>query len=229
MKTNSWQVLAQQCQYSFEDITKIDPKISDLISIGADLEITTLIGAYSKGYFPMEVGDENENKVVGWFSPLERGIIPLDKLHVTKSMKKSAKKYTCTIDKEFENVMRGCMTAPRKHGWINEAFIESYTKLFENGLAHSVEVYEGKNLVGGLYGVSFGRFFAGESMFSLKTDASKVALMKLIEHLNAEGAILLDTQWLTDHLARLGAIEIPRSKYSQLLDKALALPSMNWQ
>ena len=210
----TWQNLAELSQYEFPNINKIDKNLGDLISIGADLETSTLIKAYSSGYFPMEVSDENGNMILGWFSPIKRGVLPLGNLRITKSMKKSYNRFTYKIDQKFEKVMR--------------KFIYNYTKLHELGFAHSVEVYEDDELVGGLYGVSLGAFFAGESMFSTKSDASKVALIKLIEILKDQKALLLDTQWLTPHLASLGAIEISRNEYSIQLNEALIKPSMNW-
>lgn len=227
-KNSNWQEIANECEYQFPDLKEVDTKYGDLIIIGADLKPSTLIQAYSQGYFPMEVKDESNHKVLGWFSPVERGIIPLNNLRITKSMKQSYKKYSVTIDKCFEDVMRGCMNSDRKGGWINEEFIESYCLLHEMGLAHSVEVHLNNNLVGGLYGVSIGGFYAGESMFSTSRDASKVALMKLVEHMNDQGAKLLDTQWLTDHLASLGAVEVPRSEYLVQLRNAKAQPSIIW-
>lgn len=228
IKSSNWQEIAAQCEYQFPDLEEVDDKYGDLITIGADLKPSTLIYAYSQGYFPMEVKDENNHKVLGWFSPLQRGTFPLDKLRITRSMRQSAKKYETRIDSSFEEVMRGCMTAKRKGGWINEEFISSYVALHKLGFAHSVEVFEDKKLVGGLYGVGFGGFFAGESMFSKSRDASKVALMKLVDHLNLKNAKLLDTQWLTDHLASLGAVEMPRPRYLALLHEAISQPSIIW-
>ena len=224
----TWQNLAELSQYEFQNINKIDKNLGDLISIGADLETSTLIKAYSSGYFPMEVSDENGNMILGWFSPIKRGVLPLGNLRITKSMKKSYNRFTYKIDQKFEKVMRKCKELPRKGGWINDEFIYNYTKLHELGFAHSVEVYEDDELVGGLYGVSLGAFFAGESMFSTKSDASKVALIKLIEILKDQKALLLDTKWLTPHLASLGAIEISRNEYSIQLNEALIKHSMNW-
>ena len=229
MTTNrNWQEYSDNSQYQFPGLEQLDTKLGDLITVGADLEISTLINAYTNGYFPMEVSIDRKNKTTGWFSPKLRGIIPIDKLHVTKSMRRSYKNFTFEIDNNFENIMRKCMETPRKGGWINERYIEKYHDLYNAGFAHSVEVYSQNELVGGLYGVSIGGLFAGESMFSLKSDASKVALMKLIEILKSIGAKLLDTQWLTPHLKSLGAVVVPREKYGQMLKNAIAEPSTKW-
>ena len=227
-KNFDWKEVAGQCDYRFPESHDIEKYEDDLVSIGADLKPATLINAYSNGYFPMEVDDENRHRVLAWFSPVNRGIIPLENLRVTKSMNKSAKKYTTSIDKCFEDVMRSCMNTKRKGGWITEDFIASYVQLYEMGFAHSVEVFEEGYLVGGLYGVAIGGFFAGESMFSAKRDASKVALMHLVDHMRSQNATLLDTQWLTDHLSTLGAIEIPRAEYIRRLSEAIVRPSIKW-
>ena len=156
----------------------------------------------------------NDEDDIGWWSPLQRGILPLDGLHVTRSMKSSARRYHCTDNQQFERVMRGCAAQNRPGGWITESFIEAYVELHELGWAHSVEVLDDSGtLVGGLYGVRIGRFFAGESMFHLARDASKVALMHLVREMQSHSMELLDVQWLTPHLATLGAVSIPREDY----------------
>lgn len=155
---------------------------------------------------------------IAWWSPLKRGIITLDSLRVTRSMRRSSRRYTCTENVQFERVMRGCATPNRPGGWITEPFIDAYVELHALGWAHSIEVLdESGTLVGGLYGVRVEGLFAGESMFHLARDASKVALMHLVEAMNDRGMPLLDVQWLTPHLQSLGAVEIARSDYLRRL------------
>jgi leucyl/phenylalanyl-tRNA--protein transferase len=185
---------------------------SDLIGVGGDLEPATLIAAYRRGMFPMPVNGDPE--LLGWWSPDPRGIVPLDGLRVTRSMRQSAKRYTTRIDTSFEEVVRACADPVREHGWITEAFVHAYTRLHQLGWAHSVEVFDREGrLAGGLYGVRVGGLFAGESMFHRQRDASKVALMALVETMRGSGMALLDVQWATDHLVSMGAQAIPRSDY----------------
>lgn len=187
-----------------------------LCGVGADLAPSTLIAAYRLGLFPMPV----RKKVIGWWSPDPRGILPLDNLRVTRSLRQSIKRYEVRIDTCFRDVMEQCGDPDRPHGWITPAFVAAYETLHELGWAHSVETFLDGRLVGGLYGVRVGRLFAGESMFALERDASKVALVALVEHLRETGATLLDVQWSTDHLASLGVIDVPRSEYLELLADA---------
>lgn len=164
---------------------------------------------------------------IGWFSPDPRGVIPLNGLRVSRSLRRSVRRYSVTFNVEFEAVMRACGDPARPHGWINEQFIEAYTRLHTLGHAHSVEVRtEDGSLAGGLYGVAIGGFFAGESMFSVARDASKVALVALVDALRDGGGALLDVQWVTPHLASLGAVEIPRPDYLRLLAGAVARPEL---
>jgi leucyl/phenylalanyl-tRNA--protein transferase len=193
----------------------------DLIGAGADLEAPTLIGGYRRGLFPMEI--TGLPGVVGWWSPDPRGILPLDALRVTKSLRQSAKRFVVQVDTAFERVIRACADPSREDGWITEDFVRAYVRLHELGWAHSVEVFDGGGeLAGGLYGVRIDRFFAGESMFHRQRDASKVALMALVELMRRTGMSLLDVQWRTDHLATLGAVAIPRREYLALLSRAVA-------
>ena len=192
----------------------------DLVAAGADLEPSTLIDAYSRGLFPMLVS--GMPGVLGWWSPDPRGIIPLDGLRVTKSLRQSARKFEVRIDTCFEQVMRGCGDPARAGGWITADFIDAYLLLHELGWAHSIEVFDrAGELAGGLYGVRIGGFFAGESMFHRQRDASKVALVALVETMRESGMTLLDTQWCTEHLASLGAVEINRTEYLRRLAGAL--------
>jgi leucyl/phenylalanyl-tRNA---protein transferase len=196
----------------------------DLIAVGGDLEPSSLVTAYRCGIFPMEV--TGTAGLLGWWSPDPRGILPLDGLRVTRSMRQSAKKFVVRIDTFFERVIRGCADPSRDDGWITGEFVSAYTRLHELGWAHSIEVFnrEGE-LAGGLYGVRIEGLFAGESMFHRERDASKVALMALVDLMQSSGMRLLDIQWCTEHLASLGAIAIPRREYFERLADAVALPS----
>ena len=192
----------------------------DLVAAGADLEPATLVRGYVCGLFPMGIG--RTNRQIGWWSPSMRGILPLDGLHVTRSMRQSAKRYKVTIDNDFNGVIRACASPTREGVWITRNFIDAYCELHRLGWAHSVETYsEDGHLVGGLYGVRIGRFFAGESMFHVQRDASKVALMHLVATMRTSEMSLLDVQWSTPHLASLGVIEIPRAEYLTRLADAV--------
>lgn len=189
-----------------------------LCGVGADLQAGTLLAAYRAGLFPMPV----RKRVVGWWSPDPRGILPLDGLQVSRSLRRSCRRYEVRVDTRFRDVMERCGDPARPHGWITPAFIEAYSRLFELGWVHSFETYLDDELVGGLYGVRIGGLFAGESMFSTETDASKVALVALVDWLKATDGRLLDVQWKTEHLATLGVIEVSRPRYLALLTDALA-------
>ena len=197
---------------------------SDLLALGADLEPSTLIDAYRRGMFPMGVGELRD--MLGWWSPDPRGILPLDGLRVTRSMRQSAKRFEIRVDTCFTRVIRACADPSRVSSWITEEFIEGYTRLHELGWAHSVEVFDrSSQLAGGLYGVRIDGYFSGESMFHLDRDASKVALMALVDLMQASGMTLLDVQWCSDHLASLGTIAVPRSVYLARLAAALGKQS----
>lgn len=195
------------------------------VVLGGDLEPGTLLAAYQAALFPMPVG----RRRIGWWSPDPRGVIPVgpsalttgDGLHVSRSLKRSIPRFTATVDHDFEAVMRACGDPSRPHGWINDDFIRAFVGLHEMGWAHSVEVWEHGSLVGGVYGVSIGAFFAGESMFHRSTDASKVALVHLTRLFDDVPHALFDVQWLTPHLATLGAVEIDRSQYLNRLTLAV--------
>lgn len=178
-----------------------------------------LLQGYRLGVFPMAM----ESGAIEWFSPDPRGILPLAEFHVPHDLQRVLRKgaFEIRFDTSFENVMRRC--AERPETWINEEIIESYTRLHDLGSAHSVETWMDGKLVGGLYGVSIGGAFFGESMFHHVTDASKIALCALVERLRAQKFILLDTQWLTPHLQRFGAVEVTRRQYMYLLGRAVAL------
>jgi leucyl/phenylalanyl-tRNA--protein transferase len=195
----------------------------DVLAIGADLDPGTVFAAYCRGLFPMHL-DTGE---LAWWSPDPRGVLPLDRLRVTKSLRASTRRYRVTVDAAFADVMAGCADERREQGWITPDFVEAYSELHRMGWAHSVEAWDATgDLAGGLYGVSIGGLFAGESMFHRATDASKVALVALVGILGEDGQDrLLDVQWRTEHLATLGVIEIPRREYLSRLDAALLLPS----
>jgi leucyl/phenylalanyl-tRNA--protein transferase len=192
----------------------------DLIIAGGDLEPATLISAYRQGIFPMEA--RALPGVLAWWSPNPRGILPLDRLRITRSMRQSARRYEVRTDTRFTDVMRACADPSREDGWITTPFIDAYTRLHELGWAHSVEVFDDQGLAGGLYGVRVNGLFAGESMFHARRDASKVALMALVPLMRDAGMTLLDVQWRTDHLESLGAVEVSRDQYLSLLASALA-------
>ncbi len=184
-----------------------------------------LVSAYASGWFPMAV-DPGE---IRWYSPDPRGIIPLEAFHVPSRLARvvRAGRFRIEIDRDFEAVIRACAEAERRDGdpgtWIDGEIIESYCALHRAGLAHSVEARQDGRLMGGLYGVALGGAFFGESMFHRATDASKVALVALVERLRARGYQLLDLQWVTPHLEQFGAIEIPRRTYLKMLEEAVTI------
>jgi leucyl/phenylalanyl-tRNA--protein transferase len=197
----------------------------DIVCVGADLEPATLLTAYRSGLFPMPVGKRWRQPVIGWFSPDPRGVVPLEGLRVSRSLRQSCRRFEVRTDTAFAAVMEGCADPSRPHGWIDAGIVTAYRRLHDLGWAHSVEVWRDGRLEGGLYGVAIGGLFAGESMFHRATDASKVALVALVERLVAGGYGLLDVQWLTPHLGSLGAIAVPQDDYLERLADALALPA----
>ena len=196
----------------------------DLVAGGGDLEPSTLLAAYRQGLFPMPAAIGSP--VVCWWSPLHRGVLPLDGLRVTRSLRASVRRYEVRVDSAFDEVIEACGDPGRESRWIDAAVVDGYTRLHRMGWVHSVETWHEGRLVGGLYGVAIGGLFAGESMFSRATDASKVALVHLVDLLRDEhaGQRLLDTQWQTPHLASLGVVEISRREYLRRLEVALELP-----
>ena len=195
----------------------------DLVGVGADLEPGTILTAYRTGLFPMPWGRD-----IGWWSPDPRGIIPLDGLRVNRSLRRSLRRFETTVDRAFDRVIEHCADPARPHGWISPPISEAYRRLHALGWVHSVETWRDGRLAGGLYGLSIAGLFAGESMFHLEPDASKVALVRLVEILRAQGARLLDVQWTTPHLASLGAVEVSRRHYLDLLAEALEQPCPDW-
>ena len=196
-----------------------------LVGVGADLEPGTLIAAYRRGLFPMPISGR---RPIGWWSPDPRGVLPLDGLRVSRSLRQSTKRYSIRFDHAFDEVVAGCADPRRDGGWITPEIRAAYGRLHRLGWAHSVEAWDEATgeLAGGLYGVLVDGLFAGESMFHDGRDASKVALAALVERLQAIGAVLLDVQWLTPHLASLGAVEVPRAEYLRRLDAALATDTL---
>jgi leucyl/phenylalanyl-tRNA---protein transferase len=196
-----------------------DPRSArgDIIAIGEDLSVETLRDAYRHGIFPWP----HDHLPLPWFSPRRRAVIFFDELHIGRTLRRSLRRaaYTFTIDKAFDSVIRRCATVPREDQgtWIGPDIIDAYTRLHREGDAHSVEAWEGDALVGGLYGIDAGGLFTGESMFHLRPDASKHALLHGIEHLRERGATWLDCQIMTPHMRALGAREIPRTQFLDLL------------
>jgi leucyl/phenylalanyl-tRNA--protein transferase len=189
------------------------------------IEITpqVLLKAYACGIFPM--AESAEDNALYWIEPERRGILPLDEVHIPKSLARSIRRggFEVKADNDFEAVIEGCAAprAGRRSTWINGRIRGLYRELFALGHCHTVEVWQNEELTGGLYGVHLGRAFFGESMFRRERDASKVALVHLVARLKAGGYALLDTQFVTDHLKIFGAIEVPRRAYHKLLDAAL--------
>ncbi|WOI55279.1 leucyl/phenylalanyl-tRNA--protein transferase [Palleronia sp. LCG004] len=188
-------------------------------SVRAGVTPELLLQAYVQGIFPMSDGAGEED--IFWVDPRLRGILPLDGFHLSRSLRRRirATPFEITFDQDFAGVLGGC--ADREETWINPVIADLYLRLHERGVAHSIEVHEEGALVGGVYGVTLGGAFFGESMFSVRRDASKIALVYLIDRLRENGFTLFDTQFVTDHLVTLGAIEIPRDEYRTRLSSAL--------
>lgn len=202
----------------------------DLIAASEEFSASLVVGAYLEGAFPMPM--EEFGELMCWWSPVWRGVLPPAQLRVTRSLRKSAKHYRVTEDTAFTEVVRRCADPSREGAWIDDAIASVYEELHHMGIAHSVEVWSGETLVGGLYGVGIGGLFAGESMFhdpERGRDASKVALLRLVRILSDDGVDrLLDVQWVTDHLESLGAVEVPREEYLRQLRRAISLPEPAW-
>ncbi len=205
-----------------------DPTLAsdELVAVGAALDAGTILTAYRSGLFPMPLAGAQTRGVAAWWSPDPRGILPLDGLRVSRSLRKSCGHFEVRVNTAFEQVVDACADPGRTHGWISPEIREAYVALHRLGWAHSVEAWSGDDgsLGGGLYGVAIGGLFAGESMFHRRNDASKVALVGLVDLLQSGGARLLDVQWSTPHLASLGAVEVSRRQYLELLAEALARP-----
>jgi leucyl/phenylalanyl-tRNA---protein transferase len=202
-----------------------DPSEADehgVAGVGADLEPGTLLAAYRSGLFPMPLHRQGP---LAWWSPDPRGVIPLDGLRVSRSLRRACGRYEVRADTAFAAVVEACADPRRAGGWISAEIAAAYGHLHELGWAHSVEAWDAEGLAGGLYGVAVDGLFAGESMFHRRPDASKVALVHLVDLLRADGRPrLLDVQWTTDHLRSLGAVDVARSDYLSLLAEACSLP-----
>ena len=200
-----------------------DDHPDDLWALGADLEPGTLLHAYRLGLFPMPVGPR-----LGWFSPTRRAVVPLERFSASRSLRRAARGFEIRVDTAFADVVAGCARPGEPESWIDERIATAYGHLHALGWAHSVEAWDAEGLAGGLYGVAVGGLFAAESMFHVRSDASKAAFLALAERLHAAGDAdrrLLDAQWLTPHLASLGAVEISRAAYRARLAAALELQS----
>ncbi|MGH3345367.1 MAG: leucyl/phenylalanyl-tRNA--protein transferase [Nocardioides sp.] len=199
------------------------PDDDDLVAIGADLEPGTLLAAYRSGLFPMPLPEAG---APGWWSPVRRGVLPLGGMHVSRSLHRSARRFEIRFDTACAEVIEACADPRRPGSWIDDDIRAAYLRLHELGWVHSIEAWREGHLAGGLYGVAIGGLFAGESMFHRETDASKVALLGLVELLTDEHVDrrLVDVQWETPHLASLGVVEIDRADYVARLKAALSLP-----
>lgn len=203
------------------------PPDEDVVALGADLEPGTILAAYRSGLFPMPIR-QRRREVLAWWSPEPRGILPLDGLRVSRSLRRSCGRFEIRLDTAFEQVIDACGDPGREGRWITPEIRAAYLDLHELGWVHSVEAWdEAGTLAGGLYGIAIGGLFAGESMFHRVTDASKVALVALVDLLDRAGATLLDVQWVTPHLASLGAVDIPREGYLAMVADAVALPHLD--
>ena len=194
--------------WRFPPVSAASPE--GVVGIGADLAPGTLLLAYRSGIFPMPAGDSGD---LVWWSPDPRAILRLDRFSPSRSLQKSIRRYETTVNRAFREVVVACADPGRPDGWITSEFVDAYVALHKLGWAHSIETWHRGELVGGLYGVSIGGLFAGESMFHHMRDASKVALARLVEMMRERDNALLDVQWLTPHLESLGAVEISRSDY----------------
>jgi leucyl/phenylalanyl-tRNA--protein transferase len=197
------------------------PDLPGLMGIGGDLEPQTLLEAYRRGVFPWY----SDGEPILWWSPDPRAIFELDRFHIPRRLARTLRqgRYQVTVNRAFREVIRGCAARPGPT-WITPEMMVAYEALHRLGYAHSIEVWQQEELAGGLYGVALGGLFAGESMFTRARDASKIALVYVVERLRQQGFVLFDIQMLTPHTARFGAVEIPRAEYLQRLRRALALP-----
>lgn len=201
----------------------------DLVAAGADLEPGTLLAAYRAGLFPMGLGDDGA-RPLGWWSPEPRGVLVPRDFRERRSLKKARAKFEIRVDTAFVDVMRKCADPDREGRWITDEIVAAYAELHRLGWAHSVESWVDDVLVGGLYGVAIGGLFAGESMFHTERDASKVALAALVDivHADADQRRIIDVQWATEHLERLGVVQWPRVDYLAALGNALQAPPVSF-
>jgi leucyl/phenylalanyl-tRNA--protein transferase len=214
----------ERTAWAFPSVEVADPL--GLLGVGADLEPGTLLAAYRSGIFPMPGGRRG---AMGWWSPDPRGVLPIDGVHVSRSLRRTRRRFEITVNTAFDDVVAACADPRRPHGWITPKLRRAYRRMHDLGWAHSVEARTGDGtLAGGVFGLAIGGFFAGESMFHRETDASKAAVVALCEVLaSGEGPPaqrLFDVQWTTDHLRTLGAVDLPRPVYLDRLAAALELP-----
>jgi leucyl/phenylalanyl-tRNA--protein transferase len=207
--------------WRFPGPARFDPD-DDLVAAGADLAPGTLLEAYRRGLFPMPSGRRGDPML--WFSPVRRGVLPLDGLRVSRSLRRSVRRFEIRVDTALSEVIDACADPRRPAGWIDPPIRAAYEELYRLGWVHSVEAWRDGRLAGALYGVSIGGLFAGESMFHRETDASKVALVALVDLLrdDPDEPRLLDVQWQTPHLASLGVVQVPRREYLGMLPDAVA-------
>ncbi|MFW5474793.1 leucyl/phenylalanyl-tRNA--protein transferase [Knoellia sp. CPCC 206450] len=201
----------------------------DLVAAGADLAPGTLLAAYRAGLFPMGLGDHGA-RPIGWWSPEPRGVLVPADFRESRSLRKARSRFEVRVDTAFTDVMRLCADPEREGRWITDEIVTAYTEMHRLGWAHSVETWLDDRLVGGLYGIAVGGLFAGESMFHLERDASKVALAALVDLVRADGdeRRIIDVQWRTGHLERLGVVEWPRRRYLEALAGALGAPDLRF-
>lgn len=211
-------------RWVFDDPSRAADPDDDLVALGADLEPGTVLAAYRQGLFPMPF--DSSRDPMGWWSPVRRGVLPLDGLSVSRSLRRACRDFEIRVDTAFSEVVTACADPRRPHGWIDKRIVAAYERLHELGWAHSVEAWRDGRLEGGLYGLAVGGLFAGESMFHRARDASKVALVGLVGLLSDEHRDdrLVDVQWSTDHLASLGVVEISREEYVARLPALIAVP-----
>lgn len=203
------------------------PTPEGVVTVGGDLRPETLLAAYRAGAFPMPV---DERPPMVWWSPDPRGVIPPDRFTPSRSLRRSIRRYRTTVDRCFREVVEGCADPSRPHGWITPEIAAAYTRLHELGGAHSIEVWDEEGrLAGGLYGVAIGAFFAGESMFHRARDASKAAVARVVDLLLPCENAVFDVQWATPHLRSLGAVEIARKEYLELLSSAVESAGPPWR
>lgn len=225
----SWSFPFRRGSGSGRDVPWMPPELGDgpgLVGVGGDLSPDTLLRAYAAGVFPWF----NDGDPVLWWSPDPRAIIELDGIHISRRLARTIRsgQFRVTVDVCFEAVMRACGETRPEGTWVTEDMVAGYTELHRRGHAHSLEVWQGDELAGGIYGVAVGGLFAGESMFHHVTDASKVALISLVQRLRDRGYVLFDVQMKTDHTTRMGATEIPRDEYLRRLRDAVAMTRMTF-
>jgi leucyl/phenylalanyl-tRNA--protein transferase len=211
--------------WEFPPLSRFHPD-DDLVATGADLEPGTVLLAYRHGLFPMPMG--GPRAPMAWFSPVRRGVLRPGDLRVSRSLAKSVRRFEIRVDTACAEVIDACADPSRPSGWIDDQIRTAYLRLHELGWVHSVEAWRDGRLVGGLYGLAMGGLFAGESMFHHERDASKAALVGLVDLLDDGLERLVDTQWQTPHLASLGVSEIPRADYLALLPRLLEVPPPAW-